>query len=130
MSCFSVDCCHTRLNLGFSAKLRIWQVLTFKMEPQSCIIVLTEPPEKASGQEEVMKKKSLEKKKKKHRNSPTTSSSSSSRESSNSTQIQNQPLNAFLFYLPIQVLVFQEFEQSTYEGRCESTVSGTHLNCD
>ena len=27
--------CHTRLHLGFSAKLRIWQVPTCKMEPRS-----------------------------------------------------------------------------------------------
>ena len=30
--------CHTRLHLGFSAKLRIWQVPACKMEPQSDII--------------------------------------------------------------------------------------------
>ena len=30
--------CHTRLHLGFSAKLRIWQVPTCKMEPQSGFI--------------------------------------------------------------------------------------------
>ena len=29
------NCCHTRLHLGFSAKLRIWQVPADKMEPQS-----------------------------------------------------------------------------------------------
>ena len=31
--------CHTRLHLGFSAKLRIWQVPTCKMEPRSGIII-------------------------------------------------------------------------------------------
>ena len=31
--------CHTRLHRGFSAKLRIWQVPTCKMEPQSGIII-------------------------------------------------------------------------------------------
>ena len=38
--------CHTRLNLGFSAKLKIWQVPTCKMEPQSGIIlrIVTHPP--------------------------------------------------------------------------------------
>ena len=30
--------CHTRLHLGFSAKLRIWQVPACKMEPRSGII--------------------------------------------------------------------------------------------
>ena len=32
--------CHTRLHLGFSAKLRIWQVSACKMEPRSGIILL------------------------------------------------------------------------------------------
>ena len=31
--------CHTRLHLGFSAKLRIWQVPICKMEPLSGIII-------------------------------------------------------------------------------------------
>ena len=31
--------CHTRLHLGFSAKLRIWQVTTCKLEPRSGIII-------------------------------------------------------------------------------------------
>ena len=31
--------CHTRLHLEFSAKLRIWQVPTCKMEPRSGIII-------------------------------------------------------------------------------------------
>ena len=35
--------CHTRLHLGFSAKLRIWQVPACKMEPQHCIIVMKPP---------------------------------------------------------------------------------------
>ena len=35
--------CHTRLHLGFSAYLRIWQVSACKMEPQRGII-LKEPP--------------------------------------------------------------------------------------
>ena len=35
---FWVVCCHTRLHLGFSAKLRIWQVPACKMEPRSGII--------------------------------------------------------------------------------------------
>ena len=37
------DYCHTRLHLGFSANLRIWQVPACKMEPQRGII-LTKPP--------------------------------------------------------------------------------------
>ena len=36
--------CHTRLHLEFSAKLRIWQVPTCKMEPQSGIIALINHP--------------------------------------------------------------------------------------
>ena len=32
--------CHTQLHLGFSAKLRIWQVPTCKMEPRSGIIIM------------------------------------------------------------------------------------------
>ena len=40
--------CHTRLHLGFSAKLRIWQVPACKMEPQSDYIMqsgpATQPP--------------------------------------------------------------------------------------
>ena len=35
----SINYCHTRLHLGFSAKLRIWQVPTCKMEPRSGIII-------------------------------------------------------------------------------------------
>ena len=31
--------CHTQLHLGFSAKLRIWQVSACKMEPQSGTII-------------------------------------------------------------------------------------------
>ena len=31
--------CHTRLNLGFSAKLKIWQVPACKMESQRGIIL-------------------------------------------------------------------------------------------
>ena len=30
---YIIDCCHTRLHLGFSAKLRIWQGPARKMEP-------------------------------------------------------------------------------------------------
>ena len=39
-------CCHTRLHLGFSANLRIWQVSACKMEPQRGIILMkpTQPP--------------------------------------------------------------------------------------
>ena len=38
--------CHTRLHLGISAKLRIWQVSACKMEPQSVIIIcLNRPPD-------------------------------------------------------------------------------------
>ena len=33
--------CHTRLHLGFSAKLRIWQVSACKMEPQSGFMIYT-----------------------------------------------------------------------------------------
>ena len=39
--------CHTRLHLGFSANLRIWQVSACKMEPQRGIILMkppTQPP--------------------------------------------------------------------------------------
>ena len=36
--------CHTRLHLGYSARLRIWQVPTCKMEPRSGIIVLINHP--------------------------------------------------------------------------------------
>ena len=32
-------CCHTRLHLGFSTKLKIWQVPTCKMDPWSGIIL-------------------------------------------------------------------------------------------
>ena len=35
----SINYCHTRLHLGFSAKLRIWQVSACKMEPRSGIII-------------------------------------------------------------------------------------------
>ena len=35
--------CHTRLHLGFSAKLRIWQVPACKMEPRSGIIFCKNP---------------------------------------------------------------------------------------
>ena len=35
-------CCHTRLHLGYSAKLRIWQVSACKMEPQSGTIITLE----------------------------------------------------------------------------------------
>ena len=35
--------CHTRLHLGFSAKLRIWQVPACKMEPQRGIILMRPP---------------------------------------------------------------------------------------
>ena len=34
----SINYCHTRLHLGFSAKLRVWQVPACKMEPRSGII--------------------------------------------------------------------------------------------
>ena len=37
-------CCHTRLHLGFSAKLRIWQVPACKMEPQNGVILWLGPP--------------------------------------------------------------------------------------
>ena len=36
--------CHTRLHLGFSAKLRIWQVPASKMEPRSGIIFCLNRP--------------------------------------------------------------------------------------
>ena len=36
--------CHTRLHLGFSAKLRILQVPACKMEPRSGIIICLRPP--------------------------------------------------------------------------------------
>ena len=36
--------CHTRLHLGFSAKLKIWQVPTCKMEPRSGIISCNNGP--------------------------------------------------------------------------------------
>ena len=36
----SIHYCHTRLHLGFSAKLRIWQISACKMEPRSGIILL------------------------------------------------------------------------------------------
>ena len=41
-----LDFCHTRLHLGYSARLRIWQVPACKMEPRSGIIFLlkTHPP--------------------------------------------------------------------------------------
>ena len=35
---FVPSCCHTRLHLGCSAKVKTWQVPTGKMEPQSGII--------------------------------------------------------------------------------------------
>ena len=40
---FSYECCHTRLHLKFSAKLKIWQVPACKMEPQSCKIMWKTP---------------------------------------------------------------------------------------
>ena len=39
-----IKCCHTLLHLGFSAKLKIQQVLTCKMEPQSGIIFCLNRP--------------------------------------------------------------------------------------
>ena len=36
--------CHTRLHLGFSAKLRIWQDSACKMEAQCSIFLNQEPP--------------------------------------------------------------------------------------
>ena len=39
----SIFYCHTRLHLGFSAKLRIWLASASKMEPQSGIIYWSEP---------------------------------------------------------------------------------------
>ena len=44
--------CHTRLHLGFSAKLRIWQVSACKMEPRSGMIMYvgpTHPPTHPPG---------------------------------------------------------------------------------
>ena len=41
---FWLKYCHTRLHLGFSAKLRIWQLPACKMEPQSGIILWLGPP--------------------------------------------------------------------------------------
>ena len=46
--------CHTRLHLGFSAKLRIWQVPTCKKDPRSGIISCnngpaTDPPTQPPG---------------------------------------------------------------------------------
>ena len=40
---WTLDYCHTRLHLGFSAKLRIWQVPACKMEPRSGIIFCKNP---------------------------------------------------------------------------------------
>ena len=37
------SCCHTRFHLGFSVKLRIWQVSAWKMEPRSGYIFCQEP---------------------------------------------------------------------------------------
>ena len=36
--------CHTRLHLGFKAKLKIWQASACKMEPQSGIIIVRNRP--------------------------------------------------------------------------------------
>ena len=41
--------CHTRLHLGFSANLRIWQVSACKMEPWSGIISCKNPPTHPPG---------------------------------------------------------------------------------
>ena len=41
--CVSGGYCHTRLHLGFSAKLRIWQASACKMEPRSGIIFCQKP---------------------------------------------------------------------------------------
>ena len=40
---YSFQYCHTRLHLGFSAKLRIWQASACKMEPRSGIISCKKP---------------------------------------------------------------------------------------
>ena len=42
--------CHTRLHLGFSAKLRIWQVPACKMEPRSGIIFCKNRPDRPTTQ--------------------------------------------------------------------------------
>ena len=42
--------CHTRLHLGFSAKLRIWQVPACKMEPRSGIIFCKNRPDRPTSQ--------------------------------------------------------------------------------
>ena len=39
-----IYCCHTRLHLGFSANLRIWQAPACKMGPQSGVILWLGPP--------------------------------------------------------------------------------------
>ena len=39
-----INFCHTRLHLGFSAKMRIWQVAACKMEPQRGIVLDQKPP--------------------------------------------------------------------------------------
>ena len=41
----SDDNCHTRLHLGFYAKMRIWQVSACKMEPRSGIIFAQNRPD-------------------------------------------------------------------------------------
>ena len=42
--------CHTRLHLGLSAYLRIWQVSACKMEPQSGTIITLEPASHPASQ--------------------------------------------------------------------------------
>ena len=41
---YVIEYCHTRLHLGFSAKLSIWQVTGCKMEPRSGYIACNNPP--------------------------------------------------------------------------------------
>ena len=42
---FQLSYCHTRLHLGFSAKLRVWQVPACKMEPRSGLISCKNRPD-------------------------------------------------------------------------------------
>ena len=44
LGCMKECYCHTRLHLGFSAKLRIWQAPACKMEPRSGMIMYLQPP--------------------------------------------------------------------------------------
>ena len=51
--------CHTRLHLGFSAKLRIQQVLACKMEPRSGIIFCKNRPDRPDPTDQPVQFKDL-----------------------------------------------------------------------